>query len=247
MRLTAAGEADRNPEGVDAAGNPPLPDEGANGASATRALLLSAAAEAFDEAGYLGASLNEIAAAAAVTKGALYFHFPHKRALAEAVIAAMNTGWTAMVAEVTARTEDPLTALLDMFDSVALALIADPIARGATRLLHDPIMRTQHTAELATHQYDYAQATTLTQLDAATGAGLLVSCLDAPRRDQLARSLVATITGHHLVCDLTGTLPQLWDRITTMWLELLPMIASEEWLHTWSRSGWPHRAHPTPT
>ena len=240
MRLTGI-------QGVEAAANPPLPGEGPNGATATRALLLTAAAAAFDEAGYLGASLNEIAAAVGVTKGALYFRFPHKRALAEAVIAAMNTGWAAMVAEVAARTEDPLTALLNMFDSVAYALIADPITRGATRLLHDPVMRSRHTAELATHQYDYAQAVTLTHLDAAAGAGLLVSCLDEPQRDQLARSVVATIVGHHLVCDLTGTLPQLWDRLTTMWLELLPMIATEQWIHTWSHSDWPHRPQPIPT
>jgi AcrR family transcriptional regulator len=47
----------------------------------TRALLLEAAAEIFAEKGYAAASVDEIAAAAGFTIGALYAHFDNKEAL----------------------------------------------------------------------------------------------------------------------------------------------------------------------
>ncbi|MFD8655358.1 TetR family transcriptional regulator, partial [Streptomyces mirabilis] len=51
----------------------------------TRRLILDAAASVFDERGYEAATIGEVLARAGVTKGALYFHFPSKRALAEGV------------------------------------------------------------------------------------------------------------------------------------------------------------------
>ncbi|AZM49758.1 TetR family transcriptional regulator [Streptomyces sp. WAC 06738] len=53
----------------------------------TRAQILTAAASVFGERGYEAATVSEILARAGVTKGALYFHFPSKRALAEGVLA----------------------------------------------------------------------------------------------------------------------------------------------------------------
>lgn len=50
---------------------------------ATRAALLAGARRLFAERGYAATSLDEIAAAARVTKGALYHHFANKQALLE--------------------------------------------------------------------------------------------------------------------------------------------------------------------
>ena len=52
----------------------------------TRAALLAAAAHEFPDRGYAGASVTSILANSTSTKGALYFHFPSKEALAEAVL-----------------------------------------------------------------------------------------------------------------------------------------------------------------
>lgn len=52
----------------------------------TRGALLSAARQRFEADGYSTASLVEISEVANVTKGALYHHFPTKRALYDAVI-----------------------------------------------------------------------------------------------------------------------------------------------------------------
>lgn len=59
-----------------------------------------------------GTSLSEVIAAGKVTKGALYFHFISKQALADAVVAEMIAGWKVMVAQVRARGLDPLWTLL---------------------------------------------------------------------------------------------------------------------------------------
>src|ERR1700709_183863 len=52
----------------------------------TRAAVLDAAAEVFAKTGYSATTLNDITAAAGVTKGAVYFHFPDKEAVANALI-----------------------------------------------------------------------------------------------------------------------------------------------------------------
>ncbi|MEO7635182.1 MAG: helix-turn-helix domain-containing protein [Sphingomicrobium sp.] len=52
----------------------------------TRQLLLDAARDVFLRVGYQGAKLDDIAAEAGFTKGALYWHFPNKQALFLALI-----------------------------------------------------------------------------------------------------------------------------------------------------------------
>jgi AcrR family transcriptional regulator len=55
-------------------------------AEQTRHALLDAAAAAFAERGFTATSIDDIAASAQVTKGAVYHHFSDKRALFEAVL-----------------------------------------------------------------------------------------------------------------------------------------------------------------
>ena len=53
--------------------------------SSTKRALLDSATTLFTDHGYAGTSLDEVVAAARVTKGALYHHFPSKLALFESV------------------------------------------------------------------------------------------------------------------------------------------------------------------
>jgi len=57
---------------------------------ATRQALLESAAEAFVDRGFADASLDEIARAARLTKGALYHHFAGKQ---EALLVELLTGF----------------------------------------------------------------------------------------------------------------------------------------------------------
>ena len=54
----------------------------------TRRAVLEAAAAVFAERGYAAATIGEILSRAGVTKGALYFHFDSKAALARGVLQA---------------------------------------------------------------------------------------------------------------------------------------------------------------
>jgi AcrR family transcriptional regulator len=58
--------------------------------AATRAVLIGAATALFTERGYVGTSIDDVAAAAGMTKGAVYHHFQGKAALFEAVFSAQE-------------------------------------------------------------------------------------------------------------------------------------------------------------
>jgi AcrR family transcriptional regulator len=75
----------------------------------TRRAVLDAARAAFGAKGYAQASVDEIAAAAGVTKGAVYHHFTGKEALFRAVHAEVE----ADAMRRTARADDPAAAPLD--------------------------------------------------------------------------------------------------------------------------------------
>jgi AcrR family transcriptional regulator len=107
---------------------------------ATRLAVLAAARASFGRKGYAQTSVDEIAAAARVTKGAVYHHFAGKEALFRAV-------WTEVEADATARAAgagdpgappiDQLVAKVDAYLEVALdeevrriTLIDGPVVLG---------------------------------------------------------------------------------------------------------------------
>lgn len=69
---------------------------------------MSIAAALFGEKGYDGTSLRDIAEAAGLTKAALYYHFPDKERLYEAVIVTRMTALTEAVCEAIEATDDPV-------------------------------------------------------------------------------------------------------------------------------------------
>ncbi len=223
-----------------AAASPSPPGRLQGRARVTRQALLVAAAARFAEVGYHGTSLSEVIAASKVTKGALYFHFVSKQALADAVVAEMVARWGVMVAEVNARGLDPLWTLLAQTDEVVARMIADPIARGGIQLLSDPGLVCAGAAE----HYAYGETAAAEQLTAAAATGLLRPGLHPTR---IARLVVAMITGVNVICDLTRDRDQLWECVTDMWQGLLPAIATEPWLERWRAADWPRRAIPAAT
>jgi len=78
----------------------------------TRTALLAAARAAFTEHGYEGASLNDIASAANLTKGAIYHHYTDKRALFRAVFEDIERQIVDGIECVAARSPSALTAVL---------------------------------------------------------------------------------------------------------------------------------------
>lgn len=94
----------------------------------TRRAILNAAAAVFDERGYEAATIGEVLARAGVTKGALYFHFPSKQALAEGVL-------SEQFADVRlAPRVSKLQELVDMGLALAYRMRHDPLVSASARL-----------------------------------------------------------------------------------------------------------------
>lgn len=90
----------------------------------------------FDRHGYAGATLGEIAAGAGVTKGALYFHFASKAALAGAVFEQAERSLKDTCAALLV-SSSPLQALIDAAYWLVDALESDAVIRAAFRLGRD--------------------------------------------------------------------------------------------------------------
>jgi AcrR family transcriptional regulator len=79
---------------------------------ATRRALLDSAAGAFVDRGFSGASLDEIAASARVTKGALYHHFGSKRDLFQAVFEEVEAELIEEIRQASRKEADPWQTFL---------------------------------------------------------------------------------------------------------------------------------------
>jgi AcrR family transcriptional regulator len=92
---------------------------------ATRAALLEEATRLFGTRGYAGTSLEDVAAASQVTRGAVYHHFDGKQALFEAVLDGQETRAIARITAA-ATAADPLEAARQALDAF-LEQCCDPI------------------------------------------------------------------------------------------------------------------------
>jgi AcrR family transcriptional regulator len=92
---------------------------------ATRAALLDEATTLFAERGYAGTSLEDVASASQVTRGAVYHHFASKQALFEAVLDLQEQRATAAILAA-ATAADPWDAAMQALDAF-LTHCCDPV------------------------------------------------------------------------------------------------------------------------
>lgn len=137
----------------------------------TRRQLVLAAARQFARVGYVRATMAEISAAAGVTKGALYFHFPSKETLADAVRAEAVAMLQTLVARLPGGTA-PLQSVIDLHAGVVRWMREDTLVRACLRIGHE-------TGDTAGFHASWLEATEWLLKDvagerAATAATLLV-------------------------------------------------------------------------
>lgn len=104
-------------------------------ADTTRLQILRAASRQFARKAYSLVSLDDILADAEVTKGAMYFHFRSKHALASAIIEYRFESARVSVDELLARKLSALETLIDILYLVAVEDIGDEAARAGLNLL----------------------------------------------------------------------------------------------------------------
>lgn len=100
----------------------------------TRMQILDAAAQIFDERGYGGTSVKDVADRVGMTKGAVYFHYPTKEALTVAVVEAHYDRWPALLEAVQNEGLGPLDTVVELLDRTAQAFQGDVVVQGAARL-----------------------------------------------------------------------------------------------------------------
>ncbi|MEU6988919.1 ScbR family autoregulator-binding transcription factor [Streptomyces sp. NPDC046324] len=100
----------------------------------TRHRLMRAGAEMFHQNGYAKATLEQIATAAGMTKGALYFHFASKDRLAAAVDEHGRAMLREFVEEQLRGGASPVQALVDLTHWLARTLYEDPVIRAGFRI-----------------------------------------------------------------------------------------------------------------
>jgi TetR/AcrR family transcriptional regulator, transcriptional repressor for nem operon len=111
-------------------------------ADTTRQQLLHAAAHQFAQRAYHDVGLDDVLAEAELTKGAMYFHFRSKHALALALIDDQTSQAREVAAELITRGLSGLETLIDFSYQLAVRDITEDIARAAFNLL-ESIGRTE--------------------------------------------------------------------------------------------------------
>jgi AcrR family transcriptional regulator len=154
-------------------------------AEATRRALLDAATGLFAERGYAATSVEDIARAARVTRGALYHHFAGKRDVFEAVFEELETATIPRLLPADGADEDPWALLLAGFDGV-LEVALEPTYQRIALVDAPAVLGWARWRELAEHH--------VLGLLREVLAGLMSAGLLRPQPpDLLARLLLAAL------------------------------------------------------
>ncbi|MEN3318314.1 MAG: hypothetical protein V7643_1715 [Mycobacterium sp.] len=189
-------------------------------ADTTRLQILRAASRQFARKSYSLVSLDDILADAEVTKGAMYFHFRSKHALASAIIEHRAAAGRASVDQLLARKLSGLETLIDISYLVAVEDIGDESARAGLNLL-ESIGRTDGL------QGDiHGQWVTAFAAIARKGVrdGDLIADCDS---DGIARLLVSMYLGLRQTSNLAEPERFLRD-LEKMWVLVLPGFVKPE-------------------
>jgi len=181
----------------------------------TRAALVAAARRLFGEQGYASTSVEQIAAEASVTIGALYHHFATKTALFETVFEELHIELLDASARAAAKGKDPLDQLACAFEAWFDAVLDPAIQRiaitDATAVLglerfteldekyaFGAIVAGLKTAKAAGHvQVKDPETVARLLLGALTRGGMLIANASDPKRTRntVARSLRELLAG----------------------------------------------------
>ncbi|KAA2252712.1 TetR/AcrR family transcriptional regulator [Solihabitans fulvus] len=187
----------------------------------TRQNLVRAAAEVFDRKGFPATNLHDICRKAGVTKGALYFHFSSKDALAIAVMEEQGGVWQAALEQAGDSAKPGLQSLIDLSYTFSRQLRTDPVIRAANLLVFEAgLFRRQGGPQ-------FAGWITVVRalLMRAREDGDLENDLDV---NAVAESLVGGFTGSQLLSRaLTGN-SDLDARTTQLWQLWIPAMVPTE-------------------
>lgn len=186
----------------------------------TRQRLIAAASRQFAHRPYSVVSLDDVLAEAELTKGAMYFHFQSKQALALAIIDHLTEMSNAAVKELLARKMSGLETLIDLVYLLAVQNTQDEVARAGVRLLETLDSATDMPNALWQSWIDFVT----TMIQKAVNEGDVVDRLDPP---DVAKMLVALWVGIRRISDADHPEQHL-DNLEKTWILALPSFTNAD-------------------
>jgi AcrR family transcriptional regulator len=187
----------------------------------SRAALLEGAAELFALRGYAGTAVADVCTRTGFTKGAVYFHFPSKEALAAAVVEAADALWPPIAAAIASRGLSPLEQIVVLTADVAREFNGNVLVRAGARLHTER----ESLSERSQSPFVGWIATLRPLLEAAAEDGSLREGLDP---DAVGRIVVSAFFGIQHMSEVLHGRADLLERVAEMWTVLLPAITADE-------------------
>jgi TetR/AcrR family transcriptional regulator, transcriptional repressor for nem operon len=189
-------------------------------AETTRQRLIAAASRQFAHRPYSTVSLDDILTEAELTKGAMYFHFPSKQALAVAIIENLAEVSRTAVTELVARRMSGLETAIDLIYLLAVQDTQHEVVRAGVRLLESLDDNTAMPPALWHSWIEFI--TTLIQKAVTEG-----DVVDHDDPEDIARMLVALWVGIRRISDL-DELEHYLDNLEKAWILALPSFTNPD-------------------
>ncbi|MDJ0323964.1 ScbR family autoregulator-binding transcription factor [Cryobacterium sp. PH31-AA6] len=187
----------------------------------TRAAIVRGAAETFRRSGYGSTSLDDVSAAAGVTKGALYFHFDSKEAIALAVIAAQHEASIALGHRMLDASIPGLEALITMCFELAGQLRSNPVVAAGIRLTME--------SSLFSVPIDGPYRDWMTVCEELLGRAMVEGdVVDGTDVAAAAHFISPAFTGVQLVSEVLTGRDDLDQRVEEMWALILPALVAPD-------------------
>jgi AcrR family transcriptional regulator len=187
---------------------------------ATRRKIIRAAVDVFSEMGYPASGLGDIIERAEMTKGALYYHFDSKEALATSIIEEGGATLFRTFQSVGKPSAPALETMIHGLFLVAHVIATDKVVRTGAQLLR----AFGEFNEVAAPTFGRLVEDMIGQARQASAEGDLRAGLEP---EVAAETIVGAMLGAQLISDATSGGADLIDRVERMWSVLLPAIASE--------------------
>ncbi|MET0993383.1 MAG: ScbR family autoregulator-binding transcription factor [Mycobacterium sp.] len=190
---------------------------------ATRRRILAAAVELFTESGYAATGLGDIIERAALTKGALYYHFDSKEALATALIHDASAAVFEAVDGIGGSSAPALENLIHVSFVIGDLVSSDPMVRTGSQLMR----ALGEFNDLAVRIYLSLGESITALARTAAAQGDLRTGVDA---DAVGELFVSTYLGTELLSIGTSGGQDMAARLARGWCVLLPAIATDDGL-----------------
>lgn len=175
----------------------------------TRQALLEAASLEFEANGYAATVLSDISDRLGMTKGTVYFHFPTKALLAQAVTENWSVMWEEEIAVSRARGLS-LDELESLMIRIAERFQSDALIRATIRLVREREL----IEEELPRPFDLWLEVTKEALQASHESGALRDDIDV---DAAAWQILANLVGIQLLIDDLNDGRSIADRVREMW------------------------------